>query len=188
MATQKKKAPMALFNVLKSVVDYKAKQIRQAISVGDRAKEEEKQVCAQIASLRQFISSNRYDPAEVKEAEADLVDYEHQAAAIRGKIVQAETIKQQNDMQWVDKFNSTYRFVLIQPKIYELNQQLTEIEGNIAKIEHGIDICELNMAIGVYSDEVAQQAQVDMEKYQREYEVEAEKWRNVMRQIKELEK
>lgn len=188
MSIQKKKASKALFDVLKSVVDYKAKKIKETISAGERAKEEEILICSQIASLRQFISNNRYDPTDVREAEADLVDYEQQATAIRGKIVRAKAIKQQNDLQWVDKFNSTYRVVLNQPKIHELNQQLADIEWKIEKIEHGIDICELNMAVGVYSDEVAQQAQVDMEKYQRDYAVEVEKWRNVMRQIKELEK
>ncbi len=185
-----KKVSMNAINILKSIMDNKAKKLQAAIKDGERAKTEEPLVCEQISALQCFIASNRYDRSETQEAESDLVDYEQRATGIRAKINRADDAKR--DMVWVDKFNASYsqiqQRIKNQPRINILKEQLAAIESDIAKIEHGIDICELNMAPGVYSDEVAQQAQDDMKKYQREYAAVVERWRMVANEIRELEK
>lgn len=190
MSNTGKKVSMAVIDVLKSIMDDKAKKLQATIADGRRAKSEEPLICEQITALRRFVVNSRYDRNEMQEAESDLADYEQQAAGIRAKINRADNAER--DIVWVDKFNVSYaqikQRIKNQPRINILKEQLAAIESDIAKIEHGIDICELNMAPGVYSDEVAQQAQEDMKKYQLEYASVVERWRRVANEIRELER
>ena len=84
MSNQKKRAPVAVFNVLKSIVDAKVPVLHANIEGGKRAQAEYPILCDNIVALRQVIMNSRTcDAAERREAEDDLYDKELQLQGFR---------------------------------------------------------------------------------------------------------
>ena len=106
MPKTKKKVSMNVMHILKSVMDYKVKPLRETIEAGKRAAQEEPVICEYISSLQQFISNSRYDRGDTLEAEQEVADYEAQAGAIRGKINRANAAAEQ--MVHANKFYASY--------------------------------------------------------------------------------
>ncbi|MBQ5700291.1 MAG: hypothetical protein IIV74_03295 [Alphaproteobacteria bacterium] len=164
MAKTNKKVSMGVMNLLKSVVDYKVKTLRIVADAGKRAADEETRVCEIISNLNDYIANaRRYDAADAHEAEAELYDYESQAAAIRTKIIRGEKAKTQ--LQYADRFYKMYDDVKGKRKAVHVIAERAELEDKIAVLEKCMEACEINMTPGLYSADVAEQAKREYDLY-----------------------
>lgn len=186
MANKNKKTSIGVFNILKSIVDYKKTNLKQIVSMGHRAEIEEPIIYSHINALNQYIRTNRYDAADVRETECEIADLEHQAIGIRTKINKGRFAAKELDQ--VKIFDQMYKTIAYAPTIKELQQEKIATEIKIAKIENSMDICELNMEPGIYSDDIINQAKQDMEHYQQEYTYQNKKLQNIISQLNQLQK
>lgn len=171
MTQTKKKVSINVMHILKSIMDYRVKPLRDAADAGRRATMEESEICASISSLQHFINNSRYDRSDTMEAQAELDEYERQASAIRKKIERG-TIAMQ-ELKYADKFYATYnaacKQVQNQATLQHLLAQKSDLENRLATLERDMDACEINMTPGIYSPDVVAQAESDMVHYNNEY-------------------
>ena len=171
MPNKKKKVSMNVIHILKSVMDYKVKPLRDAVDAGKRAAQEEPVICNQIGALQHFIESSRYDRAEALEAEHELADYEMQASAIREKINRGNAAAEQ--LQHANKFYAMYKetckSVENASKLRTFIEERAELEDRITKLERNMEACEINMTPDLYNANIADQSRIDYEYYSQEY-------------------
>ena len=171
MSNQKKRTPIGVFEVLKSIMDAKAKTLHETINIGKRAKTELPVLCERISNLQTFIWNSRYDPVEAREAEIELADNEYQLAGINKKIEKGGLAVA--DLVYVDKFNASYESVCNHVRntslIRDLRGQCRVIEDKMSQLEERIFACEVNMDADVRSPDVVAQAAADLEAYNRSY-------------------
>ncbi len=171
MTQTKKKVSMNVMHILKSVMDYRVKPLRDAADAGHRAAMEEPEIYAAMSSLQNFINNSRYDRSDTMEAQAELDDYERQASAIRHKIERGAAAQQ--ELKHADKFYATYndacKEVQDHTTLQRLLAQKSDLENRLATLERDMDACEINMTPGLYAPDVASQAESDMAHYNNEY-------------------
>ena len=184
-----KRATLATFNILKSIMDYRARELQSAVDAGERAVQEETEICARISALQQFVISNRYDPSDAREAEQDLEDCEFQAGAIRQKIIRGRIASAQ--LSHVHKFNRTYNavsdIVANSPRLQDLKNARAELETRLARLDNCIDACEINMTPNVYSPELAGQSAECLSGYTQEYAQLTQRLQSITSEIRRLE-
>lgn len=190
MTKTQKPVSINVMHILKGIMDFKAQPLHTAVDAANRAKQEESEIYAHITSLQRFISNNRYDPRETREAENDLADYEDQAAGIRQKIASGNTAEKQ--LIWINKFYSTYHSAVNiannHTKIALLENEYHIIESKLDRLEDRIFSCEINLSPSERNSDVVSQSESDLEKYRNEYNVLSEKLRTIHAQINQLKK
>lgn len=190
MPKTKKKVSMNVIHILKSVMDYKVKPLRDAVDAGKRAAQEEPVVCEYISSLQHFIDNSRYDRAEALEAEREMADYEIQASAIREKINRGNVAAAQ--LVHADKFYEFYqktcREIENAPKLRQLESERRALERQLESLEHNMDACEINMTPNLYSEDLASQSSEDYEYFSQNYSRISNQLSAVIKEIKSLQK
>ena len=190
MPKTNKKVSMNVIHILKSVMDYKVRPLRNAVAVGKNAAMEEPVVCECIASLQNFINNSRYDRSEAMEAEQEMADYEMQASGIRAKINRGNAAAEQ--LVYADKFYKSYadtcHQIEIAPQLQKLESERAALESRLASLEQNMDACEINMTPNLYGGDVAEQSRGDYEYFAQEYNKTYESLKNVMQRIKLLQK
>lgn len=189
MSNTKKHANMAIFNVLKSVMDYKVKILNTAVDAGRRAEQERPVIYEHISHLQHYVMNNRYEPSEVREAEEALVDYEQQTVGINSKIDRGNAAK--TELKCADKFysiyNSVHKLSTSGPRIQSLLARQSEIEIKLAALDKSMDACEINMAPNVYDDSIREQAEHDMNNYRTTYAGLSEQLSEILQELKMLQ-
>ena len=168
MANNKKATQLKVFNILKSIMDAKAKPLAHTIDAGNRAAQEEPVLNEKIANLYKYVSYNRYDREAVRDAEYDIAEYEAEAAAVRTKVVDGARAKK--DMEYVEQFNKTYNGVINGNKIKELQDARRIVEDKIAKLDSRIFACQVNMNPDERDEATVAQAERDIAYYESEYQ------------------
>ena len=190
MPKTKKKVSMNVIHILKSVMDYKVRPLRNAVTAGKYAAMEEPVVCEYIASLQNFINNSRYDRSEAMEAEQEMADYEMQASGIRAKINRGNAAAEQ--LVYADKFYKSYadtcHQIEIAPQLQKLESERAALESRLASLEHNMDACEINMTPNLYGVDIADQSRADYEHYSQEYDRTYQQLQNVLSHIKSLQK
>ena len=188
MVVTKKRANLATLNILKSIVDNRARKLQATVDAGNRAAQEEVEICAHISALQQFIIGSRYDPADAREAEQELEDYEAQSAAIHAKVAQGKLAAAQ--MADVAKFNETYRAALSDAingrKLKFLIESRNEIENRLAHLDKCIEACEINVAPRTYGSDVVSQSTDELAAYSQEYDLLSERLHTINAQIHQI--
>lgn len=189
--SNQKKTPFAVFNILKSVIESKAKPLNEQVAAGRRAKDERPILQEHIRALRQVISNCRtFDPTERREAEEDLEDQELQLHGIQNRIVRGTQAEQ--ELQHVHKFNelyrSAYKMHINAPRIRELSDLASEIEFRMCSLEEKIWSCEINVDPTCRAPEFVSQAQHDAEKYFSQYRELEQRLFEIKNKLKELQK
>lgn len=191
MSNQKKGTPIAVFNILKSIMDAKAKTLNEQVATGRRAKDEQPILQEHIMALRQVISNCRaFDPSERREAEEDLEDKESQFLAVRDRIACGQRAEQ--ELANVHSFNVTYNtacaLCVNAGRIRELESQVAEIENKMDVLDEKIWACEINMDDTSRSSETVAQAHSDAAEYMAQYRDLEKNVYKIKEQIKQLKK
>ena len=181
---------MNVIHILKSVMDYKVKPLRDAVDAGKRAAQEEPVVCEYISTLQHFIDNSRYDRAEALEAERELADYEIQASAIRDKINRGNMAVAQ--LVHADKFYKSYQDTCKKienaPILRQLESERSALERQLESLEHNMDACEINMTPNLYGIDFADQSRADYEFFAAQYENVYNRLHKVISDINQLQK
>ena len=167
MVAHKKSVNIGVFNILNSIMNAKAAKLHATIDAGRRAEQERPVLYEHISHLQQYIISNRYDRAEMRDAELTMNDYEQQAAAINAKIDRGNAA--QAELQYVDMFNKTYNDVVVMPILRKLREQYVQIESRMDILDERMFACEINMNPYERSASVVEQSETDMAIYQSEH-------------------
>lgn len=185
MAKNKKSVQVGVFNILKSVMDAKAKSLKQLIERGEHAAHEEIVINERISNLYKYISANRYDRETVRDAEYDIAEYEAEAAAIRQHVIRG--IQAKKDMQYVNQFNKTYNLIINGDKIKDLQASRRILEDKIAKLDDRIFACYVNMNPDERDAETVAQAEDDIVYYENKYQDLIEQRTTIDRRIADLQ-
>ncbi len=171
MSNPKKRTPIGVFKVLKSIMDAKVAPLREAVNTGNRAQTELPVLCERISNLQTFIRNSRYDPSDTREAEIEITEYEYQLHGIQKKIARGQSAEK--DLAYAEKFYASYadtcRKIQNMSAIRELQSQCRIIEGRLSCLEDNMFACEINMDETVRTPDIVTQAQDDLEAYSREY-------------------
>lgn len=187
----KKKTPIAVFNILKSVMDAKAKLLNEQLDAGRRATAELPIMKEHISALRQVILNCRtFDPSERREAEEDLEDKELQLVGIQNRIERGQRAEQ--ELKLVQQFNTDYisicKMHLNAPRIHELNDLFYELCERQYRLDEKIIACEINMDAASRLPGFVEQARIDAAKYSEEYNDLEKRKSEIRKQIEELQR
>lgn len=190
MANQKKCAQIGVFHILKSIVDTKVPRLHDRVSAGKRAQTEYPILVDNIKALRQYVMNCRaFDPAEYREAAADLDDKEMQLDGIQKRINNGAAAER--ELAYAAVFNQTYDTVCKKndaSRIYELRALADELEERMSRTEDKIWACQVNMDNASRAPYIVAQAHSDADKYLAQYQELEDRLLQVRTQIKQLEK
>ena len=187
MAKNKKSVQIGVFHILKSVMDAKAKPLKNLAAQGRRAIQEEAVINERLGNLYNYIAANRHDRETVRDAEYDIAEYEAEAAVVRQYVMQGEQAKQ--ELEHVERFNKTYNKVVGNDnQIAKLQDDYRNVEDRIAKLDERIFACQINMNPDERDAETVADAEHDIEYYQAEYNDMVAKRNALENQIAQLKK
>lgn len=89
----KNKATPDLFDLLKSLVDHRAKKLRYRVQDVNGMEKRISELQSQIYSLENFISNNRYDRADTREAESEIAGLESEISSLTQQIAAAKSAR-----------------------------------------------------------------------------------------------
>lgn len=175
-----------IFNVLKSVVDSKVSSLNQQVLTADIASAKISQYKNSIKHLQKDIDINMYDRSTVKEDLEYIEQYENLISEHKKEVLQGNFAKR--ELQSAYKFYDTYRYVVNRPRIKELRRKYNVLESRLSSLEDNMFACEINMDSNQRSESVCEQAERDFAQYEAEYKEVSTRAREILKEIKELEK
>lgn len=190
MSNPKKRTPIGVFEVLKSIMDAKVAPLREAVNTGNRAQTELPVLCERISNLQTFIRNSRYDPADVREAETEITEYEYQLHGIQKKIARGQSAEK--DLVYADNFYASYadtcRQIRNMPMVDELRRQCRALEDKLSRLEDNMFACEINLDEAARSSAVVAQSRDDLDAYSREYQEQSAQLDLLRAQLASLQK
>lgn len=191
MTNQKKGAQIGVFHILKSIIDTKVPGLNDRVSAGKRAQAEYPILVDNIKSLRRYAMNCRsFDPAERRDAEADLDDKEMQLDGIQKRIENGQSAER--ELVHIASFNQTYNTVCQKYNnvsyICELCAVADELEERMSHLEDKIWACQINMDNASRAPYVVAQAHSDADYYAAQYQEVEKRLLKVRAQIKQLQK
>ncbi len=163
-----KKVNAGVFDILKSLADDKAAKLEKTVQRGRDAKESIGPIESHIKNLQEYASRNSYDRESVRDAEADIADFEAQLSVAHQKKADGE--KAAADLAHYPKFKKTYVSAVRGDKIAQIQAAIDALRNEIAKIDGNMDTEMINMENETLDDEIRNQAREDFELYQQQQE------------------
>lgn len=171
MSKTKKRTPIGVFEVLKSIMDAKVATLNVVVNTGNRAQAELPVICERIHNLQEFARTNRYDSSDVRETETEIIEYEYQLHGIQKKIARGQMAEK--ELVYAKDFYASYadtcRKIQNMPAIHDLQSQCRIIEDRLSRLEDNMFACEINIDEMTRTPDVVAQSQDDLERYSREY-------------------
>ncbi len=110
-----------------------------------------KMLCASIVATEQYIATNRFDRAGVREAESDLAEMEARLYALRHQ-------------------QRLFRTTATRNKIQSLYQEYNQLDARQNKLDDRMFACQVNMDTTCRDAATCSQASEDYEHYAQEYQ------------------
>ena len=127
-----KRVNIAVFHVLKSIVDSKVAVAKPLVKRARVAQEALPGLCSHLRSLQEWERSiSHYETPRYEKGEDTPADLERKIETENKHIERGAAAIQ--DLDFADKFNVTYKLALLEPQLVDLRKRLRDAE---AWVEH----------------------------------------------------
>ncbi len=180
----KKQVNVKVFDILKSLVDNQVPALKHDASRGVDAGAKISDLWGRIDSLHNYIIANRYDRADVREAESEINDYEREISDLQRAAARFNNA--QSELKAAAKFYHTYNAIAKNAHIDALQREYDMLDARADKLSDLIFACQVNIDPDNRDAATCAQYSNDITGYREEYSQTIARLQQVARKIKSL--